>query len=351
MLMEIATALSYLYSPASLEAIHPHNARSVLAAACLLGGMDELANYTYQLALSSVSVETVMEWLDFLDSLPADTESHGTVFGPYARQMREDIFQFLVVSLPLSLEAFTSGESPASPVAGAVKPAGAEASGQEALLQVYARLPFDLFKRAMESQQFPLCASRSRTFIVIVTSHATHSRAARRFASSPLQIRKTRNRAAQDSWNCQGLRGGDCGSCFRHWRRERHAGSRHTAYQEACLLQGRPVRLCRVSIPFAAASRRLCKPYCRDTSPYQSMLFVWTSAFCLGPKFPLFAGRFISLDLRSARVARTWRESISRCRQASPVLAIRDRMAVAVRRISRPSQCQGQDEVLRSSVA
>ncbi|EJD52895.1 hypothetical protein AURDEDRAFT_180507 [Auricularia subglabra TFB-10046 SS5] len=156
-------ALSYLYSPASLEAVHPHNARAVLAAACLLGGMDELSNYAYRLCLQSISVDTIMDWLDFLDSLPAADAQNGpdpqTVFGPYAKQLREDVLNFLTVSLPLSLNAFTPGElSPVSPSANAA----ADSSGQETLLHVYCRLPFDLFKRALESPQFPVYGNHGR---------------------------------------------------------------------------------------------------------------------------------------------------------------------------------------------
>ncbi|KZV85125.1 hypothetical protein EXIGLDRAFT_682137 [Exidia glandulosa HHB12029] len=171
-------ALSYLYSPASLEAVRPHNARAVLATACLLGGMEELANYAYQLCLQSLSVDTVMDWLDFLESLPA-TDAQGqpdppTVFGPYAKQLREDVLNFLIVSLPLSLSAFSSGEgTPISPVgvsANDISP------GQEALLHVYTRLPFDLFKRALESPQFPLYGNQGRF----------------RFAKRAIEMRKQR---------------------------------------------------------------------------------------------------------------------------------------------------------------
>ncbi|KAH7107436.1 hypothetical protein BKA62DRAFT_667571 [Auriculariales sp. MPI-PUGE-AT-0066] len=134
---------------ASLEAVHPANARSVLAAACLLGGMDELTNYAYQLALSSLSADTIPDWLDFLDSLPA--EGDGTVFGPYAKQMREDVFHFLVISLPIALDAFPSSEVPSSPVTPVMgKSTGISHSDRTPCCRFSPQARFKFAKRAIE---------------------------------------------------------------------------------------------------------------------------------------------------------------------------------------------------------
>lgn len=145
---DIVAALSYLYSQACLEAVHPHNARAVLAAACLLGGMDELSEYSYKMCQHSLSAETIMEWLDFAEFVPGSEDLMSpetpTVFGPYGAKLREDVFNYLAVSLPTSLGAFNSANG------------AADASGYDTLLHIYARLPFDFFKRALESTRFPL---------------------------------------------------------------------------------------------------------------------------------------------------------------------------------------------------
>jgi len=150
-------ALSYLYSTASLAAIHPHNARAVLAAACFLGGMDELSNYAYQICLQSMSVETVMEWLDFIETIPTSDDATvpelPTVFGPYGKRLREDVFHFLAIALPTSLGAFPGSETRGTHV---------DAAGHDALLHIYSRLPFEFFKRALESTQFPLHGNHAR---------------------------------------------------------------------------------------------------------------------------------------------------------------------------------------------
>ena len=61
------------------------------------------------------------------------------IYGPYAARLREDVFTFLVVTLP---EHLSVAGSPASDV----------------LIPVYARLPFDYFKAAIESPDFPISA-------------------------------------------------------------------------------------------------------------------------------------------------------------------------------------------------
>lgn len=161
--------------------------------------MDELSNHAYQLCLQSLSVDSVMDWLDFLDTLPP-TDAQGqpdipTVFGPYAKQLREDVLNFLTVSLPLSLSAFSPGEmSPISPT-GVVTP-NDPAAGQEALLRVYCRLPFDLFKRALESPQFPLCALGTSLLphskLIASCNHIDGNQGRFRFAKRAIELRKQR---------------------------------------------------------------------------------------------------------------------------------------------------------------
>lgn len=158
--------------------------------------MDELSNYAYQLCLQSLSPDTILDWLNFLESIPAtDAQGHpdpSTVFGPYAKQLRQDILNFLTVSLPLTLSAFPPGEL--SPISPSGITTNDSTPGQEDLLRVYARLPFDLFKRALESPQFPLCESRlffpSLTKLIGFTTDGNQGRF--KFAKRAIELRKQR---------------------------------------------------------------------------------------------------------------------------------------------------------------
>lgn len=160
-------ALAYLYSAAALANVRPENARAVLAAACLLGRMDDLCNYAYEVCRQSISLESLPSWLEFVDTVPTPSDGSSTpiveqhqplrtaVFGPYAQRLRDDVFNFLVVTLP-NLVNFGGQATPTTPL-----PEGASASshadaGRETLLQVFARVPFDLFKAAVESPTFQL---------------------------------------------------------------------------------------------------------------------------------------------------------------------------------------------------
>ena len=152
------TALAYLYSSSALANVRPENARSVLAAACFLGRMDDLCNYAYEMCRMSINLDTLPAWLDFVDSVtPSSSDGTSTpvvehhqhmrtaVLGPYAQRLREDVFNFLVVTLP-SLVNFGTPSTPATPTApdGATQPAD---TGRDTLLQVFSRVPFDLFRQ------------------------------------------------------------------------------------------------------------------------------------------------------------------------------------------------------------
>lgn len=158
------TALGYLYSSISSSLIQPSNARAVLAAGCLLGGMPDLCNYAYDVCRQSISLENISEWLEFVDAIPSPSDGSSTpvephqlpsprtaVFGPYAERLRDDILNFLVVVLPRSLNV-NSVSSPATPQSES-QPSDA---GRDTLLQVFARVPFDLFKTAIESPLFDI---------------------------------------------------------------------------------------------------------------------------------------------------------------------------------------------------
>jgi len=147
-----AIALGYLYSSAALSSLSPSNARAVLAAGCLLGGMEDLCEYAYQACRDSITVNTINEWIDFVDGLPSSPDGtvspsevqRPTVLGPYAAQLRSDVFDFLVVTLPNMLDV-----------------GSASSNGRETLLRVFSRLPFDLFKSAIESPMFQIGSIKS----------------------------------------------------------------------------------------------------------------------------------------------------------------------------------------------
>lgn len=148
-----AIALGYLYSSRSLEMLTPSNARAVLAAACFLGGLPDLCAYAYETCRDSISIETIQEWLRFIETVPPPPEETGnnnnnnnnnsssnsnsnsnsnnttgpttdinrhqpiptSLFGPYAAQLRADILHFLISTLPHALQAFTAAQPPSSP--------------------------------------------------------------------------------------------------------------------------------------------------------------------------------------------------------------------------------------------
>jgi len=165
-----AIALGYLYSAVSLNLVRPENARGVLAAACLLGGMDDLCRYAYEACRQSLTVGTINEWLEFIDMVPLHSLSNGTaspdrpgltttsVYGFYAQRLRDDVFEFLVVTLPVLLNVHQA------PTNGAVSPSteSAPSRGRETLLQIFSRVPFDLFKAAIESPTFQIGSDQAR---------------------------------------------------------------------------------------------------------------------------------------------------------------------------------------------
>ncbi|KAF9477378.1 hypothetical protein BDN70DRAFT_114014 [Pholiota conissans] len=153
-----AIALGYLYSAVSMNLIRPGNARAVLAAGCLLGGMDDLCQYAYNVCRQSMSVDTISGWVDFIDSIPSQGDGSATpdlpptsVFGQYAQKLRDDVFHFLVVTLPEILEVQRPNQEPSS-----------GPTGRDVLLQIYSRVPFEMFKSAMESPTFMIGTDQAR---------------------------------------------------------------------------------------------------------------------------------------------------------------------------------------------
>ena len=166
-------ALGYLYSPVSLNLIRPEIARGVLAAGCLLGGIPDLCEYAYEACRQSITQSTISEWLEFVESVSYSPSQNGSasptvnaqsitsttsVFGPYAQRLRHDVLEYLVVTLPAALNVHQRG-----PANGTVSPSpespsssSQHSSGRETLLDIFSRVPFDLFKAAVESPTFQI---------------------------------------------------------------------------------------------------------------------------------------------------------------------------------------------------
>ena len=122
----------------------------MLAAGCLMGGMDELCQYSYNVCRQSLSVATIEGWVEFIDSIPANNDGTNTLdlpspsfFGQYAQRLRDDVFHFLVITLPEVLEVQRTQPDPSS-----------GPSGRDVLLQIFSRVPFEMFKSAVESPTF-----------------------------------------------------------------------------------------------------------------------------------------------------------------------------------------------------
>ena len=203
-------ALGYLYSPASLALIRPEDARGVLAAGCLLGGMDDLCNYAYDVCRRGINLDTIASWLALVDTIQSD----GTVtpdspplppsiFGSYAQRFRSDVLHFLIVTLPAGLD---SGDllapSRSDPASLASAP-----SGRDTLLRIFSQTPFDIFKEAVESPAFQIGGPHSPHILSCnaLKSHmrdAGSEQARFQFAKDAVQLRKcgiARNIGAEEA--------------------------------------------------------------------------------------------------------------------------------------------------------
>lgn len=132
------------------------NCRTVLAASCLLGGMDDLCHVAYDMCRESISIETIDEWLDFVQHVsPGDGAASPSVVPVqhhYAPRLRSDVFNFLV-ELPTTLDA----QNP-------------DGNGREILLKVFSRIPFEFFKGAIESPIFQIGECLTTSVIRLSTS-------------------------------------------------------------------------------------------------------------------------------------------------------------------------------------
>jgi len=123
--------------------------------------MNDLVQYAYETCRQTLSVENIGSWLDFLDTMPRQPPSSpssseaplkvspNTVFGPFAQRLQDDVFHFLVVTLPEILDIHNP--EAAHPELSGTTPGK---TGREILLQIFSRVPFEIFKAAVESPTF-----------------------------------------------------------------------------------------------------------------------------------------------------------------------------------------------------
>ncbi|KAH9063724.1 hypothetical protein EDB83DRAFT_2382623 [Lactarius deliciosus] len=205
------TALGYLYSPASLALVRPENARGVLAAGCLLGGMDDLCNYAYDVCRQGINLETIASWLALVNMIPSDraevpdsSPSPSSIFGFYAQRFRSDVLHFLMVTLPASLD---SGD-PVAPSRSDPASLPSTASGRDTLLRIFSLTPFDIFKEAVESPTFQIGSEQTRF----------------QFAKDAIQLRKrgiARSAGAEEAVVLAFVGGGTGGSAVHVTRKVR----------------------------------------------------------------------------------------------------------------------------------
>ena len=142
-----------------------------------------------------MSVETIGGWLEFVDTIPPQTDGTVTpelpstsIFGQYAQTLRDDVFHFLVVTLPEVLEVQRPHQDPSS-----------GPSGRDVLLRIYSRVPFEMFKSAVESPTFLIGQSlfffflfQKLYFILFhhVIFHTGSDQARFKFAKDAIELRK-----------------------------------------------------------------------------------------------------------------------------------------------------------------
>lgn len=135
--------------------------------------MQDLCEHAYEACRQSITQTTINEWLEFVDSVSCTLSQNGsasppvnarsitstaTVFGPYMQRLRHDVLEYLVVTLPAALNVHQRGPAngSVSPSPGSPSPSSQHSSGRDALLDVFSRVPFDLFKAAVESPTFQI---------------------------------------------------------------------------------------------------------------------------------------------------------------------------------------------------
>jgi len=178
--------------------------------------MQELCEYAYEACRQSITQTTINEWLEFVESVSytqpqndsaspsvnvQSITSTTSVFGPYAPRLRHDVLEYLVVTLPaaLNIHQRDPANGNVSPSPDSPSPSSQYGPGRNTLLDIFSRVPFDLFKTAVESPTFQI-GKRSLTSLASVCHHETdhcikfcspgsdHARF--KFAKDAIEVRK-----------------------------------------------------------------------------------------------------------------------------------------------------------------
>lgn len=169
--------------------VNPANARAVLAASYLFGGMPELLEHAYSetsSALSSANVGEYVRWLgprilslspssgptapvngngsgngfSFGTATPIgpgsgamsrassypESDGAGDAYGEYSARLRADVLNFLLRTLPEQIRTTADGSLATDP----------------RLMAAYVPLPFELFKQCVESPDLPISFMQDR---------------------------------------------------------------------------------------------------------------------------------------------------------------------------------------------
>jgi len=135
--------------------------------------MQDLCEYAYEACRESITQTSINEWLEFVESVSYTPSQNGSaspsanvqsitsttsVFGPYAQRLRHDVLEYLVVTLPVALNIHQRGPTngPVSPSPESPSLSSQDGSGRDVLLDIFSRVPFDLFKAAVESPTFQI---------------------------------------------------------------------------------------------------------------------------------------------------------------------------------------------------
>jgi len=135
--------------------------------------MQELCEYAYEACRQSITQSTIIEWLEFVEAVsytPPQNEPASpsvnvqpltpttSVFGPYAPRLRHDVLEYLVVTLPavLNIHQRDPANGTVSPSPESPSPSSQYGPGRDTLLDIFSRVPFDLFKTAVESPTFQI---------------------------------------------------------------------------------------------------------------------------------------------------------------------------------------------------
>ncbi|EJU05349.1 hypothetical protein DACRYDRAFT_103838 [Dacryopinax primogenitus] len=163
-------ALGFLYASVSLQLVTPQNALSVLASACYLGGMEDMAAHAYAVCKSGISLETLPTWMQFVSSISNDdidakgslscreknrSSEHRSILGDYGERLKDDVMHYFIAVLPIELGTFEPRATVASPNTSTPAASPGRPSGYNVYLHLYTSLPFTIFKLCIESPVLP----------------------------------------------------------------------------------------------------------------------------------------------------------------------------------------------------